>query len=142
MKKYELTDETKVIDGHALHRIKALKDFTVRDRIIKEGDVGGWIESEENLSQEGSCWIFDEGKVYGNALVLGKASVSERAMIFEDAVIGGRAKIYGSATVGGYATVSENAKVFEASCVFGRATVGGYAIVCGNSDIDGNTIIR
>ena len=44
MKKYELTSETKVINGVELHRIKALKSFGN----IKEGDLGGWIESEKN----------------------------------------------------------------------------------------------
>ena len=44
MKKYELTSETKVINGVKLHRIKALESFGN----IKEGDLGGWIESEKN----------------------------------------------------------------------------------------------
>ena len=47
MKKYELTSETKVINGVELHQIKALNSFGN----IKEGDLGGWIESEKNLSQ-------------------------------------------------------------------------------------------
>ena len=42
MKKYELTSETKVINGVKLHRIKALESFGN----IYEGDLGGWIESE------------------------------------------------------------------------------------------------
>ena len=52
MKKYKLTEETKEIDGHVLHRIKALKDFAT----IKNGELGGWIESEDNLSQDGDCY--------------------------------------------------------------------------------------
>ena len=47
MNKYELTTETLQFAGHILHRIKALKDF----RSVKAGELGGWIESEENLSQ-------------------------------------------------------------------------------------------
>ena len=30
---------------------------------VKEGDIGGYIESEDNLSQAGTCWIYDEAKV-------------------------------------------------------------------------------
>lgn len=47
MKKYELTNETKIFNGVELHRIKALKDFGD----VKKGDLGGWLEKEENLSQ-------------------------------------------------------------------------------------------
>ena len=46
-KKYELTDETMEWEGHTLHRIKALRDFND----VKAGDLGGWVESEDNLSQ-------------------------------------------------------------------------------------------
>ncbi|EJF84065.1 hypothetical protein MCU_00733 [Bartonella elizabethae Re6043vi] len=37
-KKYELTDETIEVDGHTLHRIRALKDFGD----LKTGDLGGF----------------------------------------------------------------------------------------------------
>ena len=50
-KKFELTEETIQCDEHTLHRIKALKDFA----FIKKGDMGGWIEKESNLSQDGNC---------------------------------------------------------------------------------------
>ena len=50
MKKYEFTGETKVIDDWrgtvTLHRIRAVVEFG----LIKVGDIGGWIEKEENLS--------------------------------------------------------------------------------------------
>ena len=43
--KYEFTDKTITNDGHILHEIRRLSD----------GKIGGWIESEDNLSQEGNC---------------------------------------------------------------------------------------
>ena len=60
MKKYKLTEETKVINGHTLHRIEALKDFGT----VKKGELGGWIETEDNLSQYCNCWVDDEAMVY------------------------------------------------------------------------------
>ena len=39
--KYTLTDETKTICGMVLHRVK-----------YEDGEMGGWIEKESNLSQE------------------------------------------------------------------------------------------
>lgn len=71
MKKYELTDETIEVYGTALHRIKALKDFGN----VKKGELGGYVESERNLSQEGNCWVYGDAKVYGNAWVYGNAEV-------------------------------------------------------------------
>lgn len=51
--KYKLTEETKQIDGLTLYRIEALKDFGD----IKRGDKGGWIEKEDNLSQDDNAWV-------------------------------------------------------------------------------------
>ena len=75
MKKYELTDETIEVYGTALHRIKALKDFGN----VKKGELGGYVESEHNLSQEGNCWVC------GNAdyiTIKGLGSVCRNTTIF------------------------------------------------------------
>ena len=74
MKKYELTEEKITLDeNQTLYRIKALKDFGD----VKAGDLGGFVESEKNLSQDGNCWISDDVKVYEDA-----ARISESAIIF------------------------------------------------------------
>lgn len=70
-KKYELTTETKEVYGVTLYRIKALKSF----RDVKEGELGGWIEKEENLSHLGNCWVSGEARVSGEAQVSGKTWV-------------------------------------------------------------------
>ena len=46
MKKYEFTGEEKEVFGRTLYRIRAVRDFAN----VHSGDVGGWIESEKNLS--------------------------------------------------------------------------------------------
>ena len=46
MKKYEFTGEEKEVLGRTLCRIRAVRDFAN----VHSGDVGGWIESEKNLS--------------------------------------------------------------------------------------------
>lgn len=104
-KKYELTDKTIEIEGHTLHRIKALKDFAD----VKKGDLGGFVESEENLSQDGLCWVYDEGEAYENSVVREDAKIKGHSK-----VIG--SEIYGSAEVSGYARVigshvSDNSKI-------------------------------
>ena len=82
-KKYVLTNETINYDGRILHRIKAIKDFND----VKKGDLGGWIESEENLSQEGNCWIYNDAEVYGYAKVHGHAIVYGYAEVYGNAEI-------------------------------------------------------
>lgn len=64
MKKFELTSESIVnIFGKRLFRIKALIEFGN----VKEGELGGFIEKEENLSHEGNAWVCGDAWVYGNA---------------------------------------------------------------------------
>ena len=137
MKKYELTSETKVINGLELHRIKAIESFGD----VKNGDLGGWIESEKNLSQDGNAWVLDNAKVYDNAMVYDNATVGGKATVFENATVGGYAFISGKATVrgeawvGGKATVSGNATVEE------KSKVDGNAMVCENVIVSGNAIV-
>ena len=64
-KKYKLTGETTGFMGKILYRIIACKTF----EDVHEGELGGWIESYDNLSQE------DNAKVFGNATVSGYAWV-------------------------------------------------------------------
>ena len=69
--KYKLTDETIRHGGRTLYRIQALKDFGD----VKAGDLGGYVESGGNLSQDGNCWVYDGAKVFDNALVYEDARV-------------------------------------------------------------------
>ena len=64
MKKFELTSEfiTNVL-GTKLFRIKALVEFGD----VSAGELGGYIEKEGNLSQDGSAWVSGNARVYGNA---------------------------------------------------------------------------
>ena len=87
-KKYELIPS----DKEGLYRIKALKDFGN----VKKSDIGGYVESENNLSQLGDCWIYDNAVVVGNAKVCDNAEVS------------GNARIWGNAEVSGDAIISSD----------------------------------
>src|SRR5260364_177646 len=74
--KYELLKEDCIeYDGRTLYRIRALRDF----RSIKQGDLGGYIEKEENLSHEGEAWVFDNARVSDEAKGDAKAQVSGNA---------------------------------------------------------------
>ena len=114
-RKYELTDETKEIDGRILHRIVATKDFYYGDgdriSIVRKGDLGGFIESEENLSHDGGSWVMNNAWVFGNARVSGNAQVFGNACVSGNAHVCGNAWVYGDALISGNAQVSGNAHV-------------------------------
>ena len=88
-KKYILTEEAKEVGGHILHRIQAMRDFGG----VQKGDLGGWVESEENLSHDGDCWIFDNGRVFGDGRVSDNGWVSDNGKVSDDGWVFGNAKI-------------------------------------------------
>ena len=109
-KKYELlTDDTVEVLGTKLYRIKALKSFGD----VKKGDLGGYIESESNLSHYNTCWVYDDAKVSDNAWVLGKAKVSNEAHVYGNAWVYGNARISGNAKVHGKAKVRGEDHIFK-----------------------------
>lgn len=118
-KKYELTDSTIEYDEKTLYQIKALKDFAD----VKAGDLGGYIEKEDNLSHEGNCWIFDNAKVYENAKVYGNAK------IYENATVGGEAKVFGNVKV------YDKAKIYDKAEIFTDIEIGGETEVKGNEKL-------
>lgn len=95
-KKFELTDKFVFNTfGIKLFQIKCTKSF----KYAKEGDLGGYVEKDENLDQESDAWVSGNAWVYGNAQVSGNAWVS------------GNARVYGNARVSGDAWVSGNADI-------------------------------
>ena len=99
-KKYKLTEETKEWYGHTLHRIEALKDFGN----VKAGDKGGWIEKEENLSQDDNAEVYGDAWVYGDAEVCGDADY----IVFKNWWSSGR-----------YFTWTRSNNMWKAGCFFG-----------------------
>ena len=105
MKKYELTAESIVRFGKTLFRIKALVAFGD----VEEGELGGFIEKEENLDQSGDAWVSGDAQVSGDAWVSGDAQVFGAAQVFGDA------RVFGDAWVSGAAQVFGAAQIFKTS---------------------------
>lgn len=134
-----------LIDAHgtSLYRIKALKDFAD----VKKGDMGGFVESERNLSQDGDCWIYDTATVLDNAIVKDNAKIFNDVIIKDSACIYGEAKLYGNACVLHSGQIFGNAKVSDTSVIYDNAKVYGNAIItrsshiCGNAKIYGHAMI-
>ena len=164
MKKYELTAEFIEKWGKKLFRIKALTSFGS----VEAGELGGYVEKEDNLAQDGDAWVYGDARVcdnaevygdarvcgnaevygdaevYGNARVYGDARVCDNARVYGDAWVYGDARVYDNARVYGDARVYDNARVYgdarvcDNAEVYGDAEVCGDARVCGNAEVCGN----
>ncbi len=89
-KKYELLKDDCIERGRrTLYRIRALRDC----RYCKSGELGGYIEKEENLSHKGNAWVAGNAKVFGNARVSGDAFVHHDAQVFGNAKVFDQARI-------------------------------------------------
>lgn len=148
--KYAFTSQTKTIEKNnkkiTLKRIIALKDFGN----VRKGEIGGWLESEHNLSFEGNSWVadnakvfsyatvYDDAEIHGNAEIYDRAKIYLHAKVYDNAKVFDMAEIYGSAEISDHAQVYEYAEVSACSQVWGYATVYGDAFVYGDSRIYGN----
>ena len=148
MEKYKFTEEKMFYNGRVLKRIIRIEDNL----------VGGWIESEKNLSQSGKCFVYDNAKVYDDAIiygntkvynntkVYGNAKVYDDAIIYDNAEVYGNAEVYDNAEVYGNAIIYSNAKVYGNTNVlgdtevYGNAKVLGDVIVCGEDEIENGYI--
>ena len=120
MKKYELIKESKTMFAEReIYRIRALKDFGN----VKAGDIGGWVCSYNNLSQEGDCWIYD------NAKCLDDARVYDNAVMCGNAVMFGNAKMF------------DNAKMSDNSIMFDNAVMCDNAEMCGRATLDKDKLL-
>lgn len=152
-KKYILLPETKLQKNKIVYRIQAIKNFSD----VKEGDLGGFVESEKNLSHSGTCWIYsgvamdssrieDDAKIYGSSLISKQALVKDLAEIrdsevTDSAIVKNSARISFFSTISGSCLIKDYARVETTSIVTGSATVKGRAVITTTSKICDNVII-
>lgn len=146
--KYALVEsDTVERDGVTLKRVRALVDFqapkTYADptlKIVKAGDLGGYIQSESNLQQKGNAWVGNGVYVWGGASVIDDAFVrTENGGIVEisdTAIIGGNAEVIGIPVVkedhtDKYTIINGNA------AVAGKVTLMGANIAGNGAGLDG-----
>ncbi|MDD0824424.1 hypothetical protein PTQ27_08110 [Mannheimia sp. AT1] len=171
MKKYCLIESERGDEDQKLYQIKALKTFTTSNGTeVKEGDLGGFISGEHNLSHEGNCWVANSAevwdqacvsengyiggytallhnaKVYGNARVL-RGCISNNVKIYDSAVVAVKNNIWDDVEIFGNATVSgKNTCICGSVKIFENARVGGNSIgeiwISDNAQIYGNSQIE
>lgn len=100
--KFEITDIAHP-EYPFLHRIRALRDV---GPTVKAGDLGGFVESEWNLSQEDpDSWIAHD------AIVANGAFVYEGAVLRDHAVACGEARVCKEAVMSGHARAEDHAHI-------------------------------
>ena len=135
-KKFELVENlTLYHNGGLLYRIRALKNFGD----VKKGDIGGWVESEKNLSQKGLCWIYDV--VDSNARVHGTAGVCDISHVTDYATVRGNSIVRDKSCVMEFGLVDDHAFVFDRATVSGRAQVVGFARICDDTRVTNGSIV-
>lgn len=141
--KYKLLEKNYGTKIYPLYRIVALKDFSD----VKKGDIGGYVSSENSLSQENDCWVYDEAividgsRVSGNAKVYGKAVLQANTFVRENAKVSGNAYISNS-DIRGNAIVCDDADVSGNAKISGNSSICGNVIIQGNVEILGDVVIK
>lgn len=126
-----------------LYRVEALKDF----HDVKRGDVGGYIEKEENLSQEGNCWVYDNSCVFGDAHICDAGSTHHYAKAYDNAKISDFAALYDCSQASGRTKISGNVELHDNVQASGHTYISGYTKlyryvhICNETTISGNTEI-
>lgn len=126
--KYVFTEKTLKICEHTLHQIQAVCDFGN----VKEGQIGGYVESYENLSQSGNAWVDCDARVFCDSVVLGNAYVSGCSYVYGNACIMGYAEVYNS-KICGNVCITDYAHVHDTT-IRGCENIVGSAAIFGKRD--------
>ena len=167
MLKYKLSGKDTIeYNGSILYRVVSLKDF----RDVREGDLGGYIARPANLSQYGTCWVYNSAKVllggfisedatirdnvtvsggsiYGNAVIMGNSVVTgypviSGGVIRDNVIISGGSVIMGSPSISGNATIRDTSTVLDDAKVFGNAILEGNCLVERSATVSGSAIVK
>lgn len=139
MKKFELDySSSTTYRGRTLYRTKALMNFTTTSgEIIYKDELGGYVQSEKNLDQNGTSWIFKGAIAMDDARVLNNAQLHHDALIKDKAIIKDKASAHNNVKITGHACVSQEAVITRNAQITNHATVHGKAFVTGDAIVSG-----
>lgn len=135
-KKYE------IIEDGGRKRIRSLRDFTVQDRHVCVGDLGGYVYDERTLAQKGNAWIFSGSLEYPGVRVMDEAIVDMGSNLPKTAtrpkvtIISGNSRIMGA--------ISFETRTFGKVQTPAMFEQGAYNATVGNVPIkaDASTLVR
>ena len=86
--KYKILKSSALSYNHTyVYKIEALKDFIINDNLIHKGDIGGYIESENNLCQNDYSWICKGSIASGKSKVKNNSFVGPGVDICNNVII-------------------------------------------------------
>jgi len=125
-----------------LYRIQSLKTFTKSggyNPVVHVGELGGYVEVEDNLSQDGNCWLFDKARVKDGGKVLDDAIVYDKCLVSRNAIV------RGSSVVGGHCFITNQSVIIDSRLegnviVNGHSTIHSGAYLYGEIGVDQSNI--
>ena len=84
--------------------------------------LGGYVESCDNLDQDGRAWISEDAIACENAVVCGDAVLTDHAVARGNAYVGKNATVMGDATV-------QDDAIVCGGLLMGKSCVCGYAVI-------------
>lgn len=114
-----------------VRQIRAVRSFGS----VKEGETGGWIGMEYNLSHDGNAWVSGNASVIDDSVVRDDAVVSDNALIAEGSEISGNAVVSGAACVIA-AKISGNAVVTGDAYIDSGSEIMDNAVICDNAFVE------
>ena len=136
-RKYKLTNTTIRYMGRKLYRIKALKDFSD----VKKGDLGGWVFSKNNLSQEGDCWIYNNAKCMDNARMYDNSTMFDRSEMHDNTIMYDYSRMHGNSAMYDYSKMYGNSAMYgysrmlDYTTMYGNSEMHDYSKMCDNSEM-------
>ena len=134
-KKYEiLMDKKNTIEwkGHTLHRIKALRDFGD----IRKGDIGGYVENENNLSHKGNCWIYDDAKVMDDSIMYDYSRICDKSELHDDSRMYNYSKMYDYSELHNNSIMNDDSEMHDNSKMYGNSIMYDYSEMHGDSELN------
>ena len=146
MKKYEILmdkEYTIEFEGRTLHRIRALKDFGD----VRKGDLGGFVENENNLSQDGNCWIYDNAKaidyseMYDNSSIHDNSIMFDNSEMYDNSIMSDNSEMHGNSEMYDNSRMYDNSKMYNNSIMFDNSKMYGNSKMYSNSKMYGYSIM-
>lgn len=124
-----------------LYRIIATKSFALEkfNKHIKKYDIGGYIESIDNIDPTNPVWIDNSARVFDSAKILDGSYIRNVALIYENATVIG-SEVADHCRVHGTTVIVDNSKILNLAEIRDGAEVKNSEIKK-SSKISGNAKI-
>jgi len=115
-------------------RIKALKSFGS----VEKGDIGGYVTSEKNLSQDGNCWVFDKAEMHNKSRLFDDAKMYDESKMYNESKMLNFAEMYDNAEMHNESEMHNNSRMCKNAALFDNAKMYDCTEISENSELRSN----